>query len=284
MNPQQHPHSGKPPIGVFDSGVGGLSVLDKLVAVFPDRHFVYFGDTLHMPYGTKTPAQITELARGSIRWLAESVGSGLIVTACNTSAATLYGTTPTSVPLVWTMSPVCRWIAQESGLRRVGVIATPLTVASGIYTRLMREGRPEIETLEIPCPKLAALIEQGKADSPETREALQEYLAPFLAWEPEAVIFGCTHYPFADGVIRDLLPPDVRLLDPADYISREAEQHLGQSEGLTVSSPPVATVDYYVSAEPERFVDVVSRLPLQHLRVDLPTVVEVNPATLESHI
>lgn len=247
------------PIGVYDSGVGGLGVLDKLVARLPGERFVYFGDTAHMPYGNKSSRELRERTGQITRWLINAQQAKVIVTACNTASA-LMPESVEGVPAVGPIRPACR-AAAHTDARHVGVLATTNTVLSGRYEAYLKTFAPEKSVRQVACPGLAKLIETGLSGSAECRRLLPHCLRPLLDWT-DLVILGCTHYPFAIDAIAELLPPETRILDPADYIGLAVKEHL---EHLPV--PDKSGLEIHVSGSPEQFMAAVSHLPLQNLRI-----------------
>ena len=187
------------PIGIFDSGVGGLSAAAELIRQAPNESFVYFGDTLRAPYGGRQPEEIKVFSRRNARFLRRFDIKALIV-ACNTSTANAFSelcADNADIPVVGTVASAARQAAEVSPEGRIGVLATEAVVRSGIYERSILSCRGDASVLEVPCPKLVPLIEAGhrRPDDPALRQALAEYLAPLKRAGTDTIVLGCTHYP-----------------------------------------------------------------------------------------
>jgi glutamate racemase len=280
-SPDHERERSRRPIGVFDSGLGGLRVLDRLMQTLPDEHFVYLGDTLHMPYGEKTPEQLDEYVSGCLDWLFSQYRVKMVVVACNTaSTAAAHLLRPlqdAGIPIVDPVTPICRWLASERRYHRVGVMATRATVASNRYRALLdRMGGEDIELVQEACGNLATVIEEGRGDTPECDAMIREYLKPLLATHVEAIILGCTHYPYVMDQIATHAP-GVDILDPAVFMALEAKRLLAEQQLATPiqTAREIAEVDYFVTAEPDRFYETSRRMPFQALAMKQPVVVSV---------
>jgi glutamate racemase len=222
------------PIGVFDSGVGGLTVLKAMREHLPHESFLYFGDTARLPYGTRSQAEIVEYVREILAWMVQEQVK-MAVMACNTSSALALDIVRTEfkIPILGIILPGARAAVQKG--KRIGVIATPATVASQSYPQAILEINPEIQVWQVACPEFVPLIEQNQIATPETLQIAQDYLHPLLESGIDTLIYGCTHYPHLAPVINQILPRSVRQVDPAKYLAiatvRELEL-LGLSQGL----------------------------------------------------
>ncbi len=217
-----------PPIGIFDSGVGGLTVLDALRRRLPGEDFLYLGDTARLPYGTKSAATVTRYALNAAGHLA-SEGVKLLVVACNTaSSAALEALEAASpVPVVGVVEPGVR-AALAAGARRIGVIGTEGTVRSGAYQRALERLGDGVEVRAAPCPLLVPLAEEGWGDHPITDQVASLYLAPLLEWGAEVLILACTHYPVLRPSLSRVAGPGVRLVDSATAVADTvARDHAG---------------------------------------------------------
>ncbi len=207
------------PIGVFDSGVGGLTVLSALRERFPVEDFVYLGDTARLPYGTKSAATVQRYAVNAAAHL-EGRGIKLLVVACNTASSyaleALEGSA--SIPVVGVVEPGVR-AAIATGAARIGVIGTEGTIRSGAYQRALAGRAAAVEVEAAACPLLVPLAEEGWGDHPITDQVASLYLAPLLAWGVETVILGCTHYPLLKPSLQRVVGPDVRLVDSARAVA-----------------------------------------------------------------
>jgi len=199
-------------VGLFDSGLGGLTVLRQVLALYPHTPCLYLGDTARVPYGQRSTEEIRAIASEVVHWL-RLQGVGVLVMACNTSNALALdvAVAEAGVPVVGLIDSV----AAELGGDRIGVLATPATAASGAYRRAIHACRPSARVLEVGCPAFVPFIEAGDLEAPALREAARGYLAPMLKEGVDTIVLGCTHYPLLRPLLADLLPPDVQLVDPA---------------------------------------------------------------------
>ncbi|MEX1316447.1 MAG: glutamate racemase [Synechococcaceae cyanobacterium] len=200
-------------VGLFDSGLGGLTVLRRVQASYPHSPCLYLGDTARVPYGTRSVDDIRAIAGEVVQWLRRE-GVGVLVMACNTSNALALdvAVAQAGVPVVGLIDSVAAVIDSD----RVGVLATPATAASGAYRRAIHASRPRAVVTEVGCPAFVPLIEAGRLHSAELRAAARLYVQPLLAAEVDTVVMGCTHYPLLRGLLQDLLPEGTRLIDPAE--------------------------------------------------------------------
>lgn len=268
-------------IGIFDSGVGGLTVLRELYRQLPHESILYFGDTARLPYGTRSQAEILQFVREILTWMVEQ-GVKMVIMACNTSSALALEAVRSEFPLpiLGVILPGARAAVQQG--RRIGVIATPATAASNAYRRAILEMDAEARVWQVGCPEFVPLIEQGRIDEPYTYEVAREYLAPLMQQQIDTLIYGCTHYPHLAPVLRQILPPSVQLVDPAVWVVTAAAQEL-EVLGLRDNQPPLPT-QFTVSGCPQQF----AQLSVQWLgftpaveKVSLPAVF-AQPVRLES--
>jgi len=221
------------PIGIFDSGVGGLTVYRALHERLPSERYVYLGDTARVPYGTKSLSTVERYAIENARFL-EARGIKLLVVACNTASALALPAVRrgVSVPVVGMIEPGARAaVGGESAAARVGVIATESTVKSGAYRKAIEELAPGVEVTERACPLFVALAEEGWAETDVARAVAEEYLRELREREVSALVLGCTHYPILRRVIQETLGARVRLIDSGEAAA-EAVEDLIEREGL----------------------------------------------------
>ncbi len=244
------------PIGVFDSGLGGLTSLLELRRRMPEENIVYFGDTGRLPYGEKTLAQLRVMARQDLELIAGQ-GVKAILVACGT----LSSNTPEllegfPVPCVGVLRPSIRAMAETLGDGPLGIIATAATIRSGAFARALAEACPGREILPVPCPRLVPLIESGHTDpeDPELLDAAAEYTAPLR--HASAVLLGCTHYGIVADALRRFLPEKTALISAA-ACGAAAIHELLEKEGLRGGN---ARERYLVSGDPEAFVRSASLL------------------------
>lgn len=218
-------------VGVFDSGVGGISVLKSLVNELPGEDFHYFGDSANAPYGEKTQEQVLELSRGIVeKFVAD--GAKAIVIACNTAtsaaAPTLRAAYP-DLPIVG-IEPALKPATESPGHGRILVMATDITLRLDKYQELAATYGRDCEVISVPCPGLAARIEQGELDAPDLREMIRGFVGSF-AGTVGSVVLGCTHYPFVRRQIAEVLGKDVKFFDGGEGTARQLRRCLSE-DGL----------------------------------------------------
>ncbi|MEB3209819.1 MAG: glutamate racemase [Leptolyngbyaceae bacterium] len=240
------------PIGIFDSGVGGLTVLKAIARRLPHESLLYFGDTARLPYGTRSQSEIIQFVREILTWM-QSRGTKMVVMACNTSSALAldHVRDEFDLPVLGVILPAAR-IAARHG-KRIGVIATPATAASRCYTQAMRENNPAVNVWEVGCPEFVPIIESNRIYEPETMAIVASRLQELLLHGIDTLIYGCTHYPHLKPVIDQILSPSIIQVDPAVHVA-EAIAHELHILGLAnPTAPSTPVVEYYVSHQPERF-------------------------------
>jgi glutamate racemase len=246
------------PIGVFDSGLGGLTVLRAIREHMPDEALVYFGDTARVPYGTKSARTVTRFSREIVEFL---LGCDVkaVVAACNSASAlavkTLQG--EFALPIVGVIEPGAQVAVERSASGRIGVIGTRATIASGAYERAIAARKPEAAVVSRACPLFVSLVEEGWTDRPATRLIAEEYLAP-LRGRVDALLLGCTHYPLLRPLIAELMGGDVVLVDSAESCAHELGCVLDE-HGLRAGGRAPADERFYVSDAPELFVQLGAR-------------------------
>ncbi len=238
------------PIGVFDSGVGGLTVLRQLYRQLPNESIVYFGDTARLPYGIRSQTEILQFVREIIIWLQQQ-GVKMVIMACNTSSALALEKVREefSIPILGVILPGARAAVQQG--KRIGVIATPATAKSNAYRQAILEIDSNVQVWQVGCPEFVPLIEQNRIHDPYTTEVARSYLEPLLQQEIDTLIYGCTHYPHLAPVLRSLLPAQVKLVDPAVHTVAACGQEL-ELLGLNNTHPPLPT-RFVVSGCPQQF-------------------------------
>ncbi|MEH1909276.1 MAG: glutamate racemase [Nostoc sp.] len=238
------------PIGIFDSGVGGLTVLRQLYRQLPNESIIYFGDTARVPYGIRSQAEIIQFMREILTWM-EKQGVKMVVMACNTSSALALETVSKefSLPILDIILPGARAAVQQG--KRIGVIATPATAKSNAYKHAILEIDPNVQVWQVGCPEFVPLIEQNRIHDPYTAEVARAYLEPLLEKEIDTLVHGCTHYPHLTPVLRSLLPSQVQLIDPAVHVVAACAQELDLL-GLRNTHPPLPT-RFAVSGCPQQF-------------------------------
>jgi glutamate racemase len=252
------------PIGLFDSGLGGLTVLRQVYRQIPQESVLYFGDTARLPYGTRSQTEIIQFMREILAWMVGQ-GTKMVVMACNTSSALALETVRSEfkIPIVGLILPGARAAVQQG--KRIGVIATPATAASDAYRQAILEIDGTAQVWQVGCPEFVPLIEQNRIHDPYTAQVARRYLAPLLEQNIDTLIYGCTHYPYLEPVLRQILPASVQLVDPAVHVIASAVQELellglrhgtqGRSNRcLTVRSRPHhLSTRFCVSGSPQTF-------------------------------
>ncbi|MEB3337999.1 MAG: glutamate racemase [Leptolyngbyaceae bacterium] len=240
-------------IGVFDSGVGGLTVLKEIYRRLPNESILYFGDTARLPYGSRSAAEILQFVREILTWMVEQ-GVKMVIMACNTSSALALEAVRAEfkVPILGVILPGARAAVRQG--KRIGVIATPATAASNAYRDAILEADATAHVWQIGCPEFVPLIEQNRIQDPYTYEIAQEYLAPLLEQQIDTLVYGCTHYPHLAPVLRVLLPQSVKLVNPAVHVVAAAAQELDLL-GLKTTRPPLPT-QFAVSGCPRQFTEL----------------------------
>jgi len=244
------------PIGIFDSGVGGLTVVKSLIDRLPGESFIYYGDTANVPYGSKSRAELFKYAHSIIAFLLSREVKTIVV-ACGThSSVTLPEVEKTCpVPILGVVKPGARAAVQTTRNGRIGVIATQATVNSGSYTMNIKGIAPAYETFAAACARFVPLVEAGMLSGEETSLAIKEYIAPLLQAGIDTLILGCTHYPFLSPVIAEFSGDDVALVDPAAETIEELAEILFH-KNLLNDSQAVGKREFYVSGNPEQFYKV----------------------------
>ncbi len=213
------------PIGIFDSGVGGLTVLREVYFQLPQESVIYFGDTAHLPYGMRSQTEILQFVRQILTWMQQQKVK-MAIMACNTSSALALETVRSEFPfpILGIILPGAK-AAVEQG-RRIGVIATLPTAKSNAYRNAIVEIDPEIQVWQVSCPELVPLIEENRIYDPYTTEITRSYIEPLLNNQIDTLVYGCTHYPHLAPVLRTILPNKIKLVDPAAHLVKACAQEL----------------------------------------------------------
>jgi len=247
------------PIGIFDSGVGGLTVLDAIVRAYPWEPLVYFGDTGRYPYGVRSKQVIVEFSRGIAGFL-ERQGCKFIVIACNTASSLALDEVKAGagVEVIGVIEPGAEAAVETTRTKRIGVIGTEATVTSGAYTKAIHSLDQSVEVIARACPLFVALAEEGYAGKEATRLVAEEYLAPFRDDGIDTLVLGCTHYPLLKDDIASVMGPGVTLVDSATAVAHAVAKRLRQRNHHRETEQQAET-RYYVSDTPARFQRVGKR-------------------------
>jgi glutamate racemase len=246
------------PIGVFDSGIGGLTVLKELTALLPGEDFIYLGDTARLPYGTKSNEVIVRYSRENTEFLLAK-GIKLLVVACNTSSAVALGEIErhTMVPVIGVIDPGARAAVTASRTGKIGVIGTEATIASGAYTRAIQNLKPRAEIYTRACPLLVPLVEEGWTDNEIAERTVTHYLESLKASGIDALLLGCTHYPLLRGMFERVLGPRVKIVDSAIATAAAVREKLATLKLARRSGGGAQS--FFVTETPDRFVRVGRR-------------------------
>jgi glutamate racemase len=245
-------------IGIFDSGVGGLTVMHELVGALPAESFVYLGDTGRYPYGNKSPETVTRYSLENATFLVDK-GIKLLVVACNAASSVALDALRAEcpVPVIGVIEPGAKAAAASSISGRVGVIGTEVTIASGAYTRALKRLRPGLEIYTRACPLFVPLAEEGWTDNEVAAATIALYLGSLQKSGIDTLILGCTHYPLLKRAIGDFLGKGVRLVDSAEETAREVRETLKESGLLRRRGRGAAS--FFVTDVPDRFIQVGRR-------------------------
>lgn len=244
------------PIGVFDSGVGGLTVVREIMRQLPNERIVYFGDTARVPYGSKSKDTVTRFSRQIVRFL-EMQEVKTIVVACNTASAYALDEIEKeiTIPMIGVVRPAVKVAADATKNGKIGVIATQATVSSHVYATYLKEIMPDMEVIGKACPLFVPLVEEGLLEDPVTDEIAKRYLSELVDTGIDTLILGCTHYPLIRSTIGRVVGEGVTLVNPAYETARELKEMLGRMGLLNNEAPDLGTDRYrfFVSDGADKF-------------------------------
>ncbi|MCI8371084.1 MAG: glutamate racemase [Lachnospiraceae bacterium] len=263
------------PIGVFDSGVGGLTVVREIMRQTPSERIVYFGDTARVPYGSKSKNTILRYSRQIIRFL-RTQNVKAIVVACNTASALALPDIQKEldIPIIGVVQPGAKVAAETTRQKKVGIIGTEATVNSAIYTHMIQAVDPDIQVISRACPLFTPLVEEGWLKDPVTEQVAARYLDTFKESDIDTLILGCTHYPLLRSLIGRLMGNSVQLVNPA-YETASALKNLIEQEDLCNPIPPQLQNDmyqFYVSDAADKFKQFANSI----LPYDIETTKQIN--------
>lgn len=245
------------PIGVFDSGIGGLTVAREIMRQIPNERIVYFGDTARVPYGNKSKETVTRFSRQIVRFL-QTHGVKTIVVACNTASAYALDELEKEIdiPIIGVVKPGAKAAAQATRNGKLGVIATEATIGSRIYNQYIQELNPNVAILGKACPLFVPLVEEGLLEDPVTDEIARRYLSELIDSDIDTLILGCTHYPLIRSAIGRIMGERVTLVNPAYETAMELKEMLTKRELLNTDAPGLGSNQYqfYVSDTTEKFI------------------------------
>jgi glutamate racemase len=247
------------PLGVFDSGIGGLTVVHSLLQTLPHENIIYFGDTARVPYGPKSPETVRSYAKQDAHFLV-SQQVKMIVIACNTVSAVALDVVQkeANVPVVGVIVPGAKSAIQSSKKKRIGVIGTKATIASNAYTNAIRLFDSDAKVFGKACPLFVPLAEEGLTNHQATEMIAKEYLFSFKQEKIDTLVLGCTHYPILSPIIQKSVGEDVTLIDSGVAVAEEVQQLL-EEKNLRNTSKHKPNILFYVSDVPEKFTEVGER-------------------------
>lgn len=248
------------PIGVFDSGVGGLTVVREIVRQLPNENIVYFGDTARVPYGSKSQNTIIRFSEQIIRFLQTKEVKAIVI-ACNTASALALDAVRDEfdIPIMGVIVPGARAAVETTQNHKVGVVATDATVRSGMYTKIIQEMDPSIEVVEKACPLFVPLVEEGLKKHQVTQLMIQYYLESMKKTDIDAMILGCTHYPLLRSRIREYMGENIQIVNPAYETAMDLKRVLAEydmenhGEAEQSAEPFYGHYEFYVSDMAEKF-------------------------------
>ena len=240
------------PIGIFDSGVGGLSVFNRLIKLLPDENYIYFGDTLNLPYGDKTKEQLIEISRSIFDFFASKKVKAVVM-ACNTTSAITYDIFKDAYD--YKIYPVVQTMARDiafSDYKKVGVFATNATINAHAYRRNINAFNTDIDVYEMACPEWVGIVENDIMHEKESINDIKKYIVEMLKNNPDRIILGCTHYPYLTEILSRYADKNL-FLNPADCVAQFVYEDL-KSNGMCSDSKSGGT-KFYVSSNPKQFIN-----------------------------
>ena len=243
------------PIGIFDSGLGGLTVLQEIRRLLPNEEIIYFGDTARVPYGDKSSETILRYAHENANFLL-SHDIKMLVVACNTASAYALESLEEviSIPVLGVIDPGVEGACKNTQNRQIAILATTATIRSGVYQEKLSSQMPESELYPIACPLLVPLVEEGLISSPITTEVIEGYLEPIRESDVDTILLGCTHYPLLRDVIQSVVGEGVSIVDSASTCAEHVTARL-KSEGLESGRLGEGEVKYFASDNLETFLE-----------------------------
>ena len=260
------------PVGVFDSGVGGLTVAREIMRQLPQENIVYFGDTARVPYGSKSQDNIIRFSRQIINFLKTKEVKAIVI-ACNTASALALDTVKNEIdiPIIGVIEPGARAAVRETRNAKIGVVGTEATINSETYTKVIKRLNPDAEVVGKSCPLFVPLVEEGFAKHKITEEVIDIYLSEFKKTDIDTMILGCTHYPLLRSRIMAYLGEQVHIVNPAYETAIDLKSIL-EKNGTANHSDRSATYEFYVSDAAEKF----TKLDNTILPYDVATTKKIN--------
>lgn len=257
-------------IGVFDSGVGGMTVARAVEKVLPGHPLIYFGDLARSPYGPKSPEKIIQYSRQNTKFLLEQ-GAKLIIIACNSAASVASDLIRDEfdVPVFEVITPAVRQAVEATANSRVGVIGTRATIRSGIYKKLIAETDPAIRVVSSACPLLVPLVEEGWLDRRETKMIIRRYLHPLKLKQIDTLVLGCTHYPLLRSIIQPKIGKRVRVIDSAEAVAAELVSFIEKNSDVAANLVEGEDSRYYVSDVTDAALGIAEKIFGRKVKLEL---------------
>lgn len=261
-------------IGIFDSGIGGLTVLKEIINRLPQEDTVYLGDTARVPYGTKSPETVTRYSFENASFLIKQ-DIKILVVACNTSSAISLKEIEKAltIPVIGVLEPGARAAVKATKSKRVGVIGTEATIGSRAYPEAIKRLDHRVEVISTPCPLFVPLVEEGWVDNEIASMVAERYLDRFKKEGIDTLLLGCTHYPLLKGILRDVMGNGVSLIDSAQETAAEVEKILSE-KGLLKKTSKEGNRIYFVTDAPKKFIQLGERFlgfPIEKVeKIDTP--------------
>lgn len=267
------------PIGIFDSGIGGLTVAKRIIAMLPNENIVYFGDTARVPYGTKSNDTVIEYSYQDAQFLINN-NVKLIIVACNTASSIAINKLKKKfdIPIIGMIEPGTNLAIETTKNGRIGVIGTDATISNKAYSSELNSVKKNLKIIEKPCPLFVPIAEEGWLDHEATKLIAKEYLQDLIDFRVDTVILGCTHYPLLSGVIQEVMGDGVTLIDSGMAASLEVEDYLN-GRGVRNDSNQLGTHQFYVSDLPSKFKSVAERF----LGTEVKHIEKIDIDSLHSH-
>lgn len=262
------------PIGILDSGVGGLTVVKEIIRQLPHEQLIYFGDTARCPYGPRTAEEVKQFTLEIVQYLLE-FNVKMVVIACNTATAAALETVKQkiNIPVVGVIRPGSIAAIKNSKLGKIGVIGTEGTIQSGAYEKTLKKINPSLSIISQACPTLAPIVEDGNYTDEMIRNEVNAALKPLLNKNIDSLILGCTHYPIISDFIQDVVGPDVKLLSSADETAREVSTIL-YYQNIMASNLEVPSHRYLTTGDELHFKEIAEKwlgekINVEHVKMDL---------------
>lgn len=243
------------PIAFFDSGVGGLTVFEKVKKLLPNENYLYFGDTKNVPYGSKSSEELLKFTSEIFDFFKQK-NVKVVVMACNTTSATIFEDLKLKYNFkIYPIIQSCSKVIADMNINKIGVLATSATINSGAYGKELKKYNPNIEIFEQSCPPWVGIVEENSKNSPENTQIIKEYLQEMLLNNPEKIILGCTHYPYLLDILSKFAPMEM-FIDPSEYFAQFIKSDLKENNLLNPGT--TGSEEFFVSANPEKFKQAAS--------------------------